>query len=77
MPRGRTIAPYRIHSPETRRIRAALKRAEVTQSALADEIGVSRQAVNNILQGRTSSKRISALIRAVVKGWEDPPPDLP
>ena len=69
---GRSQAAHHIDAREAAKITRALDLAGVTQSALAEEIGVSRQAVNNVLLGKTSSKRIAEMIRKVVKGWESP-----
>jgi plasmid maintenance system antidote protein VapI len=44
-------------------IKVALLRLDITQSKIADDLGVSVQIVNAVIHGRRTSKRISAHIK--------------
>ena len=47
-------------------IKAALRIGGVTPAALADELGVSRMSVSNVIHGRGVSKRIALRISQVI-----------
>jgi DNA-binding transcriptional regulator YiaG len=53
IPRGEQHYAARLTADKVREIRSRYVRRVVTQQALADELGVSREMVNNVLRRRT------------------------
>ena len=62
----------RIRPGLARKIRAGLYEREVSQAALAREAGISRAAINAVIRGKSSSKKVRDLICTVL-GWKQWP----
>lgn len=67
--RGRRRTPYQGNPALARRLRVALYERGVTQKQIAEEAGVTKQAVSAVIHGKATSRPITNLICKIM-GWQ-------